>query len=85
MSDKIKSVPSISVTYARSGAAESSNARARRKAEIDRLQEQVAHLQEEVRIKDARMAHMSDGALSSCEVGRNRPRPSRPTHVTRPT
>ncbi len=47
------------LTYCRSWAADSSNGRVRLKAENDRLEQELALRQEEIRIKDARMARMA--------------------------
>ena len=46
------------LTYSHSWAADSSNQRVRLKAECDRLEQEVALLREEVRIKDVRMAQI---------------------------
>ncbi len=46
------------LTYSRSWAADSSNQRLRLKAECDRLQQEVALLREEIRIKNVRMAQL---------------------------
>jgi transposase InsO family protein len=47
------------LAYSRSWAADSSNERVRLKAENDRLEQELALRQEELRIKDARMAQMA--------------------------
>ena len=47
------------LTYSRSWAADSTNQRVRLKAENDRLEQELALRQEELRIKDARMARMA--------------------------
>ena len=46
------------LTYSRSWAADSSNQRVRLKAECERLEQEVALLREEIRIKDVRMAQI---------------------------
>ena len=46
------------MTYSRSWAADSTNQRVRLKAECDRLEQEVALLREEIRIKDVRMAQI---------------------------
>jgi len=48
----------LTIAYARGWAADSINTRVRLKAENDRLRQEVALLREEMRIKDARMAHI---------------------------
>ena len=53
----------FSVTFARSVAANSINARIRLKAENSRLRQEIAFLVEEGRIKDARMDRISAQAL----------------------
>ena len=45
--------------YTRSWAADSSNARVRLTAEKDRLEQELALLREEIRLKDARMTRLS--------------------------
>ena len=47
------------LTYSRSWAADSTNQRVRLKAENDRLEQELALRQEELRIKDARMGRMA--------------------------
>jgi len=53
------SLAHFSLTYTRSWAANNWNARIRLKAENDRLQQELALLREEMRIKDARMLRIS--------------------------
>ena len=55
----VVSLAKYAAVYTRSWAANSPNARVRGKAENDRLQEEVAHLRAEIRIKDARMKCLS--------------------------
>ena len=47
------------LTYSRSWAADGSNQRVRLKAENDRLEQELASRQEELRIKDVRMSQMA--------------------------
>ena len=47
------------MTYSRSWAADSTNQRVRLKAENDRLEQELALRQEELRIKDARMGQIA--------------------------
>ena len=49
------SLAHLAISHARGWAANSSNARVRQAAEIERLHAEVAMLREELRIKDARM------------------------------
>jgi len=55
----VVSLAQYAAVYTRSWAAESSNARVRVTAENERLQQEVALLREELRIKDARMARIA--------------------------
>ena len=52
------SLAQTSLTASRGWAAESLNAWLRRRAEVDRLQQETRLLREEIRIKDARMQHL---------------------------
>jgi len=52
------SLAQFAAVYTRSWAANSSNQRVRLKAELDRAREQIALLEDEIRIKDARMARI---------------------------
>jgi hypothetical protein len=52
------SLAQYAIAYTRSWAADSRNARVRLTAEKDRLQQQLALLRQEIRIKDARMARL---------------------------
>lgn len=54
----VVSLTQYAVAYTRSWAADSSNARVRLTAERDRLEQEVALLREEIRIKDARLARL---------------------------
>jgi hypothetical protein len=55
---QVISLAQFSLAYSRGWAADSANARLRCKAELDRAEEEVALLREELRIKDARMAQL---------------------------
>jgi hypothetical protein len=52
------SLARFSLAYSRGWAADSANTRLRLKAELERAEEEVALLREELRIKDARMAQL---------------------------
>ena len=52
------SLAQFAAVYTRSWAANSTNQRVRLKAELDRAREQIALLEDEIRIKDARMARI---------------------------
>ncbi len=52
------------LTYSRSWAADSTNQRVRLKAENDRLEQELVLRQEELRIKNARMARMTNECAS---------------------
>lgn len=53
------SLAQYATAYTRGWAADSTNGRVRSKAESDRTQQEILHLLEEMRIKDARMAQIS--------------------------
>ncbi len=53
------SLAQFTLAYTRGWAANSSNARIRLKAELDRAHQEITLLREEVRIKDVRMAQLS--------------------------
>ena len=52
------SLAQFTLAYTRGWAANSPNSRIRLKAELDRAQQEITLLREEVRIKDARMARL---------------------------
>ena len=51
--------PTFATAYTRGWAADSINTRIRLKAELDRAEQELALLREEMRIKDARMARLN--------------------------
>ena len=54
----VVSLAQASLAASRGWASESLNTSLRRRAEIDRLQQEIRLLREEIRIKDARMQHL---------------------------
>jgi len=60
------SLAQFATAYTRSWAACSLNARVRLKAQLDRANQEIALLREEIRIKDARMARIDPNHRSDC-------------------
>ncbi len=62
------SMAQYATAYTRGWAADSANARVRLKARVEQLEQELACLREEVRIKDARMSSISAGQQLSRRV-----------------